>query len=97
MKHENLENDPALLEKGGISAPDASCNDDPDGEIRVSGPMWVAGMVAHAGFSDDEFVIRFAAIYEAMERVRRQELDPEVKRKNAIEMGFSPIVFPAKK
>lgn len=67
-----------------------------DEPIVVTPAMWVAGFLAEGKYPDWSMGGRMAGIYAAMERVRRAELDPEVKAHNQREVGGSTIVLPGK-
>ena len=59
------------------------CGDD----IEVTSRMWQAGLDAEMQFDDrhgddEDMILRLKSIYRAMERVRREELDPAVKEAN---------------
>lgn len=56
-------------------------------DIEVTGRMWQAGLDVEMTFDDRcgedrDMILRLKSIYRAMERVRREELDPAVKEAN---------------
>lgn len=56
-------------------------------DIEVTARMWQAGLDAEMTFDDrcgedKDMILRLKSIYRAMERVRREEIDPAVKEEN---------------